>query len=124
LFGSNHAPRTSSTPFLQDIPEIVTEDDNNPLLEVQNIGLYQRKRRLELDLFGDIYDIEREDVMNAKKMKSEEERDLDMINKIVEARKKYQEQIQPLKTSNLKQLEALHNFKMQNLSYSVPRYFR
>lgn len=109
--------RTSSTPFPR----------NDPLAEIQNIGLVNnnRKRRLE-DLFGDINDIEDFQDLDfgnmAKKTRSEEEIDLEMIEKILVARQKNREQLNPLRSTEVDRLEALHHFKMQNLSYSVPKW--
>lgn len=91
---------------------------NGALQEIQNIGT-KRKRRLE-DLFGDIYDLEEEDVY-LKKHKTEEERDLDTIDKIIEARKTFQTQINPLMKTNFDRLEALHKFKKDNLSRVIPK---
>lgn len=117
--------RTSSTPFPR----------NDPLAEIQNIGLVNnnRKRRLE-DLFGDTNDIEEleepDDFYNrnmhagniAKKIRTDEEIDLEMIEKILKARQKYREEINPLRNTEVDRLEALHHFKMQNLSYTVPKW--
>lgn len=94
------------------------------LAEYQQMGLMAnaRKRRLE-DLFGDIGDIEEEaeDAL-AKKCRSEEEIDLAMIEQILRQRKQLQAQLNPLRNSNLDKLEALHRFKMQNLSYTLPKW--
>ena len=92
---------------------------NAALQEIQNIGM-KRKRRLE-DLFGDIYDIQEEDDLNFKKPKTEEERDMDTIERIVAARVAFQSQVNPLKSTNFDRLEALHKFKKQNLSRVLPK---
>lgn len=55
-------------------------------------------------------------------MRSEEEIDMEMIEKILEKRKLLLAEMNPLKNTNLDRLEALHKFKMQNLSYAVPKY--
>lgn len=91
---------------------------SSALQEIQNIGV-KRKRRLE-DLFGDICDIEEEDAL-MKKHKTDEERDLDTIDKIIEARKTFQTQVNPLKKTNFDRLEALHKFKKDNLSRIIPK---
>jgi hypothetical protein len=111
-----------STPFLEKLKAFPTQSqdsqNNGALNEIQNIGI-KRKRRLE-DLFGDIYDIEEEDIY-MKKHKTEEERDLDTIALIIEARNAFQAQINPLKKTNFDRLEALHKFKRDNLSRSIPK---
>lgn len=113
----------TSTPFLDKLKAFPTQSQdeistNGALSEIQNIGV-KRKRRLE-DLFGDIYDIEEEDNF-MKKHKTEEEKDLDTIARIIEARTVFQTQINPLKKSNFDRLEALHKFKRENLSRSIPK---
>lgn len=92
---------------------------NGALQEIQNIGV-KRKRRLE-DLFGDIYDIEEEEDIYMKKHKTEEEKDLDTIERIIEARKTFETQINPLKITNFDKFEALHKFKKENLSRLIPK---
>lgn len=128
LFGTPHPGgdgngRVASTPFA---PQAASAQDI--LAEYQQLGLENaaRKRRLE-DLFGDIGDIDEEQVeLNyqalAKKSRTEEEIDMEMIEKILAKRRVLQAQLNPLKNTNLDKLEALHRFKMQNLSYTLPRY--
>lgn len=128
LFGTPHPGgdgnrRVASTPF---VPQAASAQDI--LAEYQQLGLENaaRKRRLE-DLFGDIGDIDEEHVelsyqALAKKSRTEEEIDMEMIEKILTKRRVLQAQLNPLKNTNLDKLEALHKFKMQNLSYTLPRY--
>lgn len=115
----------TSTPFAEKLKAFQSQSQsqevfksNGALQEIQNIGI-SRKRRLE-DLFGDIYDIEEEDVY-MKKHKTDEERDLDTIQMIIEARKTFESQINPLKTTNFDRFEALHKFKKENLSRAIPK---
>lgn len=113
--------RIASTPFSTAAASSQHPDD-----ALNAIGLNTRKRRLE-DLFGDIRDIEEEQDDHmfqalAKKMRSEEEIDMEMIELILEKRKLLLAELNPLKNTNLDRLEALHKFKMQNLSYAVPKY--
>lgn len=111
--------KTTSTPFFSKLTAVgESSDDNRALNEIQNTG-FKRKRRLE-ELFGDIYDIEEEDVF-MKKHKTEEEKDLDTIAKIVEARRTFETMINPLKKTNFDRLEALHKFKRDNLSRTIPK---
>ncbi|CAD7079095.1 unnamed protein product, partial [Hermetia illucens] len=122
LFGTPAAAkRISSTPLPKsDSFEMAPLD---PLTEIQNIGI-SRKRRLE-DLFGDIRDIEKElelECNEAKKKKSEEERDLELIEKIVEARRRAREIHNPLKVDAVDRLNKIHSFNMQNLSSNVPKW--
>ena len=113
------ANRFASTPFSQ-VPTTSKEiDDCGALSEIQNLGL-QRKRKLE-DLFGDIYDIGEEDDVLTKKHRSEEDMDFEMIEKILQARKEFEGQLNPLKKSSFDRLESLHKFKSANLSRSIPK---
>lgn len=120
--------KKTSTPFMDKLKVFQTKDSqstdgfeiNSALQEIQNIGV-KRKRRLE-DLFGDIYDIAEEEEDNfLKKHKSEEDRDLDTIEKIIAARKTFQKQIHPLKNNTFDRLEALHKFKRDNISRIIPK---
>lgn len=122
LFGTPHG-RIASTPFVAAQQQPAAAEQ--VLSEYQQMGLLAnaRKRRLE-DLFGDINDIEEdafEDAL-AKKSRSEAEIDLEMIEKILRQRKQLQAQLNPLRNTHLDKLEALHRFKMQNLSYSLPKW--
>lgn len=112
--------RFASTPFSQ-MPSTSKEMDEScgALSEIQNLGL-QRKRKLE-DLFGDIYDIGEDDDVLTKKHRSEEEMDYEMIEKILQARKAFEGQLNPLKKSSFDRLESLHKFKLANLSRSIPK---
>ena len=125
LFGTPSASnRISSTPFTANQRPA---SPTTPLEAMQEIGLVNsRKRRLE-DIFGDIRDIEEEQFRYeseamAKKMRSEEEIDIDMIKQILEKRKQIVSLMNPMKASNLDKLEALHKFKKQNLSLSLPQF--
>lgn len=115
--------RIASTPFAAAATSSQYHHPGNALDE---FGLISRKRRLE-DLFGDIRDIEEEqdDQMFraiSKKMRSEEEIDLELIELILEKRKTLLAELNPLKNTKVDRLQVLHKFKMQNLSYSVPKY--
>uniref|UniRef100_A0A8D8CUF8 Chromosome transmission fidelity protein 18 homolog n=1 Tax=Culex pipiens TaxID=7175 RepID=A0A8D8CUF8_CULPI len=117
--------RMASTPF----PGASSSAAVDPLAEIQNMGLNPRKRRLDA-LFGDIQDIEDDRSeynfggmdCATKKSKTEEQLDRELIEKILEARKQFQAVVNPTKSSGLARLEALHRFKMQNLSYSLPKW--
>lgn len=94
---------------------------NRALEELQKIG--NKRKRLERDLFGNIDDLfgnETYEDPEAKKARTEEERDLEMIEKILETRKRLQEQSKAVRKDEVSRLEALHAFKMRNLSYSIP----
>lgn len=109
----NNARRYASTPF----PGASSSKSN------QQGG---RKRRLE-EIFGDVQDIDDEPIVLdieqiQKKTKSEEERDLELIDTIVNARKRLCSQTLKPKSNDLERLENLRSFKMQNLSYAVPKW--
>jgi chromosome transmission fidelity protein 18 len=114
--------KKTSTPFFDKIKnfEVPPKDPENDVFnEIQNIGV-KRKRRLE-DLFGDIYDIDEDDA-NFKKPKTDEERDLETIQKILDARKAFVSIVNPLKRTEFDKLESLHKFKRDNITKTVPKY--
>lgn len=116
------ANKKTSTPFMEKLKKVEEEvpiKENNALDEIQNCGL-KRKRRLN-DLFGDIYDIEEEE-FDMKKQKTDEEKDMDTIDMILEARKVLETQLFPLKSNNYDRNFALHKFKKENLSRVIPKY--
>lgn len=144
LFGtpSGRHQRISSTPLatskhraaLAPIEEVVSltplpecaslEEVNEPAVELQEMDL-RNKRRLERDLFGDIDDLFQNETYEdpiAKKARTEEERDLEMIEKIVETRRRLQENNRAIRKDDLARLKALHEFKRRNLSYTVPQW--
>lgn len=115
--------KTTSTPFFDKLKslETVNEDPAHDVFnEIQNIGV-KRKRRLE-DLFGDICDLDNNDDDNFfKRPKTEEERDLETIERILEARKTSASTVNSVKHNEFDKLEALHKFKKQNLSRTIPK---
>lgn len=125
-YQQNH--RIASTPFPTSasqsslhLTNIASSSQNPPV---------SSKRRLE-DLFGDINDIIDDDdpfnyndnnTMLAKKSKTHEEIELEMIDQILTHRKQLRMTMNPLKKTNLDKLEALHEFKKRNLSESLPKW--
>lgn len=138
LFGTPKQPhaRGASTPLVNKnkmapIQEVVDLDldDMGPSTAHRALEELERattkRKRLERDLFGNIDDIfgnETYEDPEAKKARTEEEKDLEMIEKILETRKKLQEQSKAVRKDTLSRLEALHAFKMRNLSYSIPQW--
>lgn len=141
LFGTPKQPpaRGASTPFtakqkMAPIKEVIDLNEcdeeeldmrpstaNRALEELQKAT--NKRKRLERDLFGDIGDLfgdETYEDPEAKKARTEEERDLDAIEKILETRRKLREQSKTVRPDSLARLEALHAFKMRNLSYNIP----
>lgn len=120
----NRTAVKTSTPFFQKLKALQPSesnedvDNNRALTEIQNLGV-KRKRRL-MDLFGDIDDLQ-DDNLNMKKTKTEEEADLETIERIIEARKINQKEFNPLKNTNFDRHEALHKFKKENLSKVIPK---
>lgn len=113
----------TSTPFVSNKFESKKEmiRDKNAVNEIQNYG---KRKRLE-DLFGDFYNFEPDEddeLMYLKKQKTEEERDLDTIQRIVDARREFETHVNPLKNNHLNRYEALNKFKKENLSTTIPRY--
>ncbi|XP_031619161.1 chromosome transmission fidelity protein 18 homolog [Contarinia nasturtii] len=148
LFGTplndgNHSNRLASTPFSSangchtPNPYRFRFDDDEFENNLPPIEQNPRKRRLDLDLFGDIDDIVREEQRGAaqvfysddveenakKKARSEEEQDNMIIERILAARADLQAKNNNImKQSKLQQLEALHQFKARNLSEVYPKW--
>ncbi|KAH8240882.1 hypothetical protein KR026_006667 [Drosophila bipectinata] len=144
LFGTPKGPsagRMCSTPFqrmpaIQELENtqlssrVPQEKDPEPLLnaaaqQLQELGLKNtNKRRLERDLFGDIDDLFHESYEDpmVKKAKTEERRDNEAIEKILELRRKMRESSKTLRKDEVSRLRALHDFKMRNLSYEIPNW--
>lgn len=139
LFGTPRgqaAGRGCSTP-IQRMPAIAevasscsssSNDNVAPILnaaaeQLQDLGLRNpSKRRLERDLFGDIddlYEKSYEDPM-VKKARTEEQRDNEAIERILELRRKMRETSKTVRHDEVSRLKALHEFKMKNLSYHLP----
>ncbi|KAJ6646390.1 Chromosome transmission fidelity protein 18 like [Pseudolycoriella hygida] len=128
---SSYAASGSSTPFVANSPKPLTPltpfEPLRHLTSTQNQPSSQgpfgaRKRCIE-ELFGDIHDIDDEDVRGAiKRQKTEEEIDLEMIERILELRKKRTVEERPTNCDDNDRKEALHKFKQHNLSTSIPKY--
>ncbi|KAM7354089.1 chromosome transmission fidelity protein 18 homolog [Cochliomyia hominivorax] len=136
LFGTpkQQHVRGASTPLITKnkmapIQEVIDIDDMGPSTANKALEELERatnkRKRLERDLFGNIDDIfcnETYEDPEAKKARTEEERDLEAIEKILETRRKLQEQNRAVRKDHLSRLEALHAFKMRNLSYTIPQW--
>ncbi|KAM8716293.1 hypothetical protein ACLKA7_003217 [Drosophila subpalustris] len=124
--------RGCSTPLqrMPAIEEMASDMGGNaaPLLtaaaeQLQELGLRgTNKRRLERDLFGDIDDLYHESYEDpmVKKARTEEQRDNEAIERILELRKKLRESSKTVRHDEVSRLKALHDFKMKNLSYELP----
>ncbi|ALC38865.1 cutlet [Drosophila busckii] len=91
--------------------------------QLQEVGLRgTSKRRLERDLFGDIDDLYHESYEDpmVKKARTEEQRDNEAIDRILELRRKLRETSNTVRHDDVSRLKALHDFKMKNLSYNIP----
>ncbi|KAH8412062.1 hypothetical protein KR222_007977 [Zaprionus bogoriensis] len=128
LFGTPRGPpagRGCSTP-LQRMPAIAEAEaaaSGCAAAQLQEVGLSSKqKRRLERDLFGDIDDLYHESYEDpmAKKARTEEQRDNEAIERILELRRKLRETSKTLRHDDVSRLKALHDFKMRNLSYEIP----
>lgn len=124
-FPSN--PGMSSTPFGNSQMPSTSTQNQRLSQEIFRSGFGARKRCLE-ELFGDIQDIdeiEHRDICEtiiAKRQKTEEEIDFEMIERILELRKQRVVEASAAKFNDLDRLEALQKFKQQNLSSSIPKY--
>ncbi|CAH2043297.1 unnamed protein product, partial [Iphiclides podalirius] len=97
------------TPSLQSMEDVLTPPSN-----------VSSKRTVE-DLFGDINDIDFDNIeLPSKRQKTEEEKDLDMINKILEGRRLKQLLIEPASSANVKK-KVNFNVK-ENISINIPRW--
>ncbi|RVE49481.1 hypothetical protein evm_005822 [Chilo suppressalis] len=80
----------------------------------------QINKRTADELFGDINDIDFDTIeLPSKRQKTEEENDLDLINKIVESRKLRQMLLEPSNTQ--RKVQPVFNYK-DNLSLDIPRW--
>ncbi|EDW87579.1 chromosome transmission fidelity protein 18 homolog [Drosophila yakuba] len=140
LFGTPKGPsvgRGCSTPFqrMSAIQELENtqltsrgfglEKENPAANQLQEVGLKNvNKRRLERDLFGDIDDLFHESYEDpmVKKARTEEQRDHEAIDRILELRRKLRESSKTLRKDDVSRLKALHDFKMRNLSYEIPNW--
>lgn len=121
---TRHAPDLINTPGMPMLSQIVEEEAAVPEPNI-------RKRRLD-ELFGDLTDIPDDDfetdnipILNgmAKKTRTEEEIDTEMIELILIARAENQAKSQRTGRPNrMEQLENLRKFKAQNLSQSYPKW--
>ncbi|XP_049534330.1 chromosome transmission fidelity protein 18 homolog [Anopheles darlingi] len=118
--------RAASTPFPGAMLNGAGGSDG-ALQTLQQMDVNPRKRRLDA-LFGDIQDIEEEEqpfqyeYCSQKKTKTEEEQDMELIERILEARQRFHSVANPAKPSLLSRAEALHRFKIDNLSYEPPKW--
>lgn len=77
-------------------------------------------KRTADDLFGDIGDIDFDDLqLPSKKQKTEEENDLELINRIIEGRRLKQMLLEPTKRLQSR-AEPVYDAK-ENLSLNIPR---
>lgn len=134
-----HGARSAATASAHRPATIAEQDANDDDAVVVECAA-TRKRRLE-DLFGDIadiaddgadYDANRDRLYNAmaKRARTEEEIDLDMIEAILDGRKRRLLAaaaaggvgVRAGVSLQAERLEALHRFKRQNLSYVRPQW--
>lgn len=86
----------------------------------------QKRKRLERDLFGDLDDLygdntEFEETV-IKKMKTSEDTDMMLIEKILKSRKELRESNRYVIKDNSERLKMVEEFKRRNLSESVPKW--
>uniref|UniRef100_A0A1A9WUS4 Chromosome transmission fidelity protein 18 homolog n=1 Tax=Glossina brevipalpis TaxID=37001 RepID=A0A1A9WUS4_9MUSC len=136
LFGNNKPKRVASTPLVQKQRMPLIQDNKNEAAETEEIipstssealtelrGLNAKRKRLEKDLFGNIDDIfgdETYEDPEAKKARSEEEKDRRTIEKILQARSKLREKNRFVHKDELSRLKILLDFKRKNLSFTLP----
>ncbi|XP_058059277.1 chromosome transmission fidelity protein 18 homolog [Anopheles bellator] len=115
--------RAASTPFPG--ASAAAGGGNDALQTLQQMDANPRKRRLDA-LFGDIQDIEAEpfeyEYCSQKKTKTEEEQDMELIERILEARRRFHSVANPAKPTFLSRAEELHRFKQNNLAYEPPKW--
>lgn len=130
---SSQEPFTPNLP-LENTPQIVTKDNITTSEVLEEIASFTHipdhlnslsdvsgpNKRTVNDLFGDIGDIDFDDIqLPSKKQKTEEEEDLDLINKILEGRRLRQLLAEP--TGKLQVNSELVYNKEDNLSLDIPR---
>jgi chromosome transmission fidelity protein 18 len=118
------ASKKTSTPFVEKIGKKTQGNHmKSALSEIQNNEI-KHKRKLEM-LFGDNFDYEdEEDNFNlySKKQKTDEQKDLETIEKILQLRRDYESVENPMKKSSYDRYEALFKFKKENISKVIPKY--
>lgn len=99
-------------------PNIVREDSPIQLEEFTNLS---SNKRTVTDLFGDVEDINFDEIqLPSKRAKTEEETDMDLIDKIIEGRRLRQILAEPTKLQNDNKSGYVAK---DNLSLDIPRYF-
>ncbi|CAH0589212.1 unnamed protein product [Chrysodeixis includens] len=109
---SSQPSETNSTPDISLTPNL------QPLETIEDIPPPSSKRTAE-ELFGDIDDIDFNEQLPSKKQKTEEEHDLDLIDKILEGRRLKQILLEP--TGRGVGCRSNYNVK-ENLSLDIPRW--
>lgn len=95
------------TPSLQALDDVLTPNVSN-------------KRTVE-DLFGDINDLELDNIeLPSKRRKTDEENDMDLINKIIEERKLKQTLTEP-SARGFQEKKSNYNAK-DNITYNAPKF--
>lgn len=108
-------PKTNDKP--SSIPSSLTVIPDG--LNVNNINA--PNKRSATDLFGDIGDIDFDEIqLPSKKQKTEEENDLDLIDKILEGRRLRQILAEPM--NKLHANCRLNYIRKDNISLDIPRY--
>ncbi|XP_026735322.1 chromosome transmission fidelity protein 18 homolog [Trichoplusia ni] len=99
-------------------PDISLTPNLQPLETIEDIQPPSSKRTAE-ELFGDIDDIDFNEQLPSKKQKTDEENDLDLIEKILEGRRLKQMLLEP--TGRSLGFRSSYNAK-ENLSLDIPRW--
>ncbi|XP_052751169.1 chromosome transmission fidelity protein 18 homolog [Galleria mellonella] len=120
------SPVINKTQITQGSNDIVSFNNSQPISQsLQPLDDYltpknASNKRTADDLFGDINDIDFEDIeLPSKRQKTEEENDLELINRILESRKLKQSLLEPSRVKNDFQPTYLSK---ENLSLNIPRW--
>lgn len=106
------------TPSVDPItPNVLRED--SPIRTIEEYTNINSNKRTVSDLFGDIRDIDFDDIqLPSKRPKTKEENDLDLIDKIIESRRLMRILAEPTKLQN--NMKPGYKAK-ENLSLYIPR---
>ncbi|XP_028040817.1 chromosome transmission fidelity protein 18 homolog [Bombyx mandarina] len=111
---------TPVTPNEDADTETIINSQSSVILQPMEEAFASNKRTAD-ELFGDIEDIDFDDKeMPNKRFKSEEENDLELINKIIEGRRLRQLLVEP--SNRLQGTNKLKYDVKGNMSYNIPRW--
>lgn len=119
-FSTNNTQDINCTPDVSIISNLESDFIQRPTHRAFSTPYTSARKRTINDLFGDIHDLEFSD---AKKVKTIDEVDEEMIKKILEARRLNREKLNPLQQKHAQTLIRDRGlYRPVNISYEAPRW--